>query len=160
MLHAKSMSFRLDVARIKLWNNYQRAPTILKHHTFKKWKSYILSNGGNINNCKKLKNRQIGRDENFQLDESKFNFVSRSPLSQAYQLMDRILPIEYKIFRKREQAVLKPSPCYTNKYPENINIYGMNQTFNNPKGESSNHNNPVLWEFYTDGSCLPNSHPQ
>ena len=65
----------LDVARIKLCNNYSRLPpSILKHHTFNKWKKYILLNGGNINECKHLKNRQIGRDESFKLDKNIFNF--------------------------------------------------------------------------------------
>ena len=63
-LNSKSIDYRLDVARIKLWNNYSRAPpTILKHHTFNKWKKYILTNGGNINEYKQLKNIQIGRNE-------------------------------------------------------------------------------------------------
>ena len=60
----------------------ERAPsTMLKYHTFKKWKTYILSNGGNINNCKKLKNRQIGCDELFDLNPDKLNVISKSPLS-------------------------------------------------------------------------------
>ena len=93
-LNSKSIEYRLDVARVKLWNCYSRTPpSLLKHHTFKKWKTYILSNGGNINECKKLKNRQIGRDESFKLDEKNFNFITKSPLSQAYFVMDRILPI-------------------------------------------------------------------
>ena len=37
-LNSKSINYRLDVGRIKLWNNDSRAPpTILKHHTFNKW---------------------------------------------------------------------------------------------------------------------------
>ena len=56
LIYAKSLSFRLDVARIKLWNRYSRAPSsLLQHHTFRKWKSYILSNGGDNNKCKKIK---------------------------------------------------------------------------------------------------------
>ena len=164
LLHAKSIQYRLDVARIKLWNNYSRAPTtLLKHHTFKKWKSYILSNGGNINECKKLKNRQIGRDELFKLDENKFNFVSKSPLSQAYFLMDQITPIECKIFRKRKHDVLKPIPCYNHSYPTNVNIFGMNKHFENPDKCNNTKigkiDNPVLWKFYSDGSCVPNPGP-
>ena len=47
LLNCKSLNYRLDVARIKLWNQYSRAPFyLLKHHTFIKWKKYILSNGG------------------------------------------------------------------------------------------------------------------
>ena len=65
-LNSNSINYRLDVARIKLWNNYSRAPaTLLKHHTFNKWRKYILSNDGNINECKNLKNSQIGRNEWF-----------------------------------------------------------------------------------------------
>ena len=160
LLYAKSMSFRLDVARIKLWNNYQRAPpTLLKHQTFKKWKNYILSNGGNINHSKKLKQRQIGRDETFFLDKEKFNFISKSPLSQAYFLMNKIMPIEHKLFRKRKYSILKPNPCYLNQYPNNLNIFGMDKSFNNPRWKATNTNDPVLWEFYTDGSCKPNPGP-
>ena len=33
------------------------------HHTFNKWKKYILTNGGPVNECKMLKNRQIGRND-------------------------------------------------------------------------------------------------
>ena len=152
LIYAKSLSFRLDVARIKLWNNYSRAPpSLLKHHTFKKWKTYILTNGGNRNKCKKLKNRQVGRDELFDLDPQKFNFVVKSPLSQAYLLMDKIMPIEYKIFRKRKFDVLKPNPVFTNPYPNNIEIYDLNRSF------KTNVND--LWTFYTDGSCMPNPGP-
>ena len=124
-----------------------------------KWKKYILSNGGNFNNSKKLKNRQIGRDESFYLDKSKFNFVSKSPLSQAYFLMDKIIPIEQKLFRKRKSAVLKPNPCFINQYPNNLNIYGMDKNFNNPRWQTNDEQDPVLWEFFTDGSCMPNPGP-
>ena len=160
-MYAKTMSFRLDVARIKLWNNYSRAPkSILKHHTFEKWKKYILTNGGNINKCKHLKNRQVGRDELFDLDQEKFNFVSKSPISQAYFLMDKIMPIERKIFRKRRKDVLKPCPIYENKYPSNVCIYSMNKMFSNPQFDESNSiRNNVLWNFYSDGSCMPNPGP-
>ena len=84
---------------------------------------YILSNGGNINECKQLKDRQIGRNELFKLDENIFNFISKSPLSQAYFVMDKILPIEHQIFRKRKFDVLKPVPCFTNEYPSNIDRF-------------------------------------
>ena len=41
-LNSNSIDYRLDVARIKLWNNYSRAPpTLLKYHTFNKWKNFI-----------------------------------------------------------------------------------------------------------------------
>ena len=152
LLNSKSLRYRLDVARIKLWNQYSRAQSyLLKHHTFNKWRKYILSNGGNINECKKLKNRQIGRDEAFKLNKNNFNFISKSPLSQAYFTMDKILPIKHKIFRKRKKDVLKPVPCFNNIYPSNVNIYGMDKQFNNPKSaKSSNMIDPVLWEFYSD----------
>ena len=160
-LNSNTISYRLDVARIKLWNCYSRAPpTLLKHHTFEKWRKYILSNGGNINECKYLKNRQIGRNEWFKLNECNFNFIAKSPLSQAYFVMDKILPIEHKIFRKRKFDVLKPVPCFSNCYPNNINIYGMEKIFINPRYNStSNINDPILWEFYSDCSCMPNPGP-
>ena len=161
VLYSKSINYRLDVARIKLWNNYSRAPpTILKHHAFKKWKKYILLNGGNINECKFLKNRQVGRDESFKLDENIFNFVVKSPLSQAYFVMDKILPIKHKIFRKRKHDVLKPVPCFENDYPSNINTFGMDKMYVNPKyNMEPNLSDSILWEFYTDGSCMSNPGP-
>ena len=110
--------------------------------------------------CKKLKNRQIGRDEYFKLDKKNFNFICKSPLSQAYFVMDKILPGEHKIFRKRKVDVLKPVPCYSNMYPSNMNIFGMDKMFINPRFKSKSEvNDPILWEFYTDGSCMPNPGP-
>ena len=160
LLNVKSLNYRLDVARIKLWNQYSRAPKyLLKHHTFNKWRRYILTNGGNVNESKHLKNRQIGRDETFKLDENKFNFIIKSPLSQAYRTMDKILPIEQKIFRKRKSDVLKPVPCFNNIYPMNVNIYGIDRQFDNPRLISKSEIDPVLWEFYSDGSCMPNPGP-
>ena len=87
-------------------------------------------------------------------------FISKSPLSQAYFTMDKIFPIEYKIFRKRKFDVLKPIPCFNNTYPSNINIYGMNKEYDNPKLiDNPDSSDSVLWEFFTDGSCLPNPGP-
>ena len=87
-------------------------------------------------------------------------FRSKSPLSQAYFVMDRILPVEHKIFRKRKVDVLKPVPCFVNKYPSNINIFGMEKMFINSRFNSqSDLDDAILWDFYTDGSCMPNPGP-
>ena len=65
--------------------------------------------------------------------------------------MDKILPIEHKIFRKRKYDVLKPVPCFTNRYPNNINIFGMDKLFINPRFSlNTDLNDSILWEFYTD----------
>ena len=144
LLNAKSINYRLDVARIKLWNS-RAPPSLLKHHTFIKWKKYILSNDGNINECKILKNRQIDRNESFKLNDENFNFISKSLLSQAYFTVDKIFPIECKIFRKRK---FKPIPCFNNTYPSNVNIYGMNKEYNNPKLiDNPDSLDSLLWEF-------------
>ena len=87
-----------------------------------------------------------------------FKFISKSPLSQAYFTMDKILLAEYKIFRKRKFDVLQPIPCFNNTYPSNINIYGMNKEFNNPKlSNNPDSSNGVLWEFFTDGNRFMSS---
>ena len=125
-----------------------------------KWRKYILLNGGNVNECKFLKSRQIGRNESFKLDDNIFNFVSKSSLSQAYFVMDKILPVEHNIFRKRKYDVLKPVPCFEQCYPKNIDIFGMNRVFINPRYNSKvTTSDSVLWEFFTDGSCMPNLGP-
>ena len=67
--------------------------------------------------------------------------------------MNKIIPIEQKIFRKRKKDILKPNPIFTNPYPTNVQIYDMNRKFFN-----SNDDN-MLWSFYTDGSCMPNPGP-
>ena len=39
----------------------------------------------------------------------------------------------------------------------NVEIYKMDKIFDNPRDEvESNKDDPVLLEFYTDWSCLPN----
>ena len=153
MVNCKSIQYRLDVARIKLWHKYKRSPnTSMKHGTFNKWKSYILNNGGNINECKKLRNRQIGRDEAFKIDDIKHNFVKKSPLSQAYKLMDKITPIKVKIFSARCPNVLKPPPTYHNIFPMNVNTFMWHN-------DDDYNNDNKLWTFYTDGSCVPNPGP-
>ena len=112
---------------------------------------------GNFIYCIHLIN---GRDESLKLDENIFNLVSKSPLSQACFVMDKILPIEHKIFRERKYDVLKPVPCFENVYPSNINIFGLNKIYINPRySMESNLSDPILWELYTDGSCVPNPAP-
>ena len=47
-----------------------------------------------------------------------------------------------------------------NVYPSNVSIFGMNRQFDNPRILTKDNNiDPVLCEFYTDGSCLPNPGP-
>ena len=59
--------------------------------------------------------------------------------------MDKILPIEHKIFRKRKFDVLKPVPCFSSVYPSDIKIYGMDKTYINPKyNDITNVNDPIL----------------
>ena len=159
LTNAKSMQQRLDIARIKLWHKYKRAPIgTMKNFTFNNWKNYILNNGGNINDCKKLRNKQIGRDEYFRLDTKTFNFISKSPLSQSYLLMDLLLPVECKIFSARAPDILKPVPTYRIPYPNNIRI-NRKTTTQQADIFSNTNTNTELWNFYTDGSCLPNPGP-
>ena len=153
LLNIQPIAQRIDMARIKLWHRYKRAcPGSLQHNTFNKWKEYILNNGGNINTCIKLRNRQIGRDESFTLNGTKFKYIHKSPLSQAYHLLDKILPTKQKIFSKRVYDVCKPPPTYNMPFPPNIKShYNYKYHMNGMKYN--------LWNFYTDGSVIPNPGP-
>ena len=68
---------------MKLWHKCKRAPDyLLQHWTFKQWMEYIEINDPN---CK---------DDNgiLSINPITFNYVSKSPLSRAYNTVKSLYP--------------------------------------------------------------------
>ena len=155
ILNYKSITNKLQEAQIKLWHKYKRAPSdMLQHFTFNFWKLYILNNGGDKNLNKNLRNRKMNTNEKFNINGDHFNFISKSPLSRAYQMVREITPTNQFIFSKRCPSVIKPPPTYLHTYPNNITTTSTTKT--NYKNKMDEKNNVV---FFSDGSCKPNPGP-
>ena len=84
----------------------------MQYFTFNYWRLYILNNGGSINYNKQLRSKKVNTTEQFNINPSIFNHVSKSPLSQAYKLLRDITLITHHVFTSREPSVLKPPPTY------------------------------------------------
>ena len=47
--NTKTIEQKLKELQVKMWNKYKRAPdTMLQHHTFNRWKKYIIENDSYI----------------------------------------------------------------------------------------------------------------
>ena len=153
ILNIKNMYERRDEMLIKMWCKYQCAPhNMLQFKTFKNWKEYLLLNGGNINYNYNLRSNKHNLNENFNINAKLFPFISKSPLSRAYQLIRELTPKDEKIFINRKKQVMKPPPMYDQPFPTNITISNANNF------KASNPNNNHI-NFYSDGSCIPNPGP-
>ena len=109
MLNYKSMKNKLEESQVKLWHKYKRAPpNMLQYYTFHFWKLYILNNGGNKNLNKNLRHKKINTNEEFNINGKTFNFISKSPLSRAYNVIREITPHKQLVFSKRCPSVIKP----------------------------------------------------
>ena len=65
----------------------------MQYYTFNFWRLYILNNGGNVNYNKNLRSKEVNTTENFNLNSNTFNYVSKSPLSRAYNVLMKDYPI-------------------------------------------------------------------
>ena len=156
LLNIKTVQQRLEEMQIKLWNKYIRSPPhLMQHHTFKKWKQYIINNGGNINLNKQVRSNNYNIKENFNINSANFKYISKSPLSRTYKLIDKLLPIHQRRFYRREYSVLRPPPIYSQPFPTNINVID-GQELNNCDVNDFMEN---TIKIYTDGSCRPNPGP-
>ena len=72
--------------------------------------------------------------------------------------MDLLLPVECKIFNARAPDILKPVPTYQIPYPSNVTI-NRKTIFQQSDIYTNTNTNTELWNFYSDGSCMPNPGP-
>ena len=136
--NSKTIQEKLEEQQIKMWHKYKRAPEyLLQHHTFNRWKKFIQINDPEcMDEC-----------GNINIDGAKFNYVSKSPLSRAYNVIRSIYPRNRNVLEEKTPSVIKPPPTYEQIYPNNINV--------NPQIEKMEN----YYDFYTDGSCKPNPGP-
>ena len=74
-VNGKTIDEKLKELQIKMWHKYKRAPKyLLQSETFKQWKEYIVRND---DSC-------MDKNGILTINPAKFNYVSKSPLSRAY----------------------------------------------------------------------------
>ena len=139
LVNGKTLQEKLEEQQVKMWHKYFRAPNyLLQHDTFKKWKEYITTNDSNC----------LDKFGNIGIDGNIFNIVKKSPLSRAYSTVKQLYPEYRNIMNRKPDSVMRPPPVYYEQYPNNI--------FVNP---GKKENQEIFYDFYTDGSCLPNPGP-
>ena len=155
--NSKPMVEKWKELQIKLWHKYKRAPSnLLQHETFNRWKQYIIENDPLCMNDNGI----------MQINPARLNYISKSPLSHAYNTVKSLYPKYRNILSIKNDSVMRPPPVYQTIYPSNININNnsdlnkiakmeMNEFLN--ANESGNFVNK--FDFYTDGSCIPNPGP-
>ena len=125
IVNGKSMTDKLKELQIKMWHKYKRAPDyLLQHWTFKQWKDYIETNDSLC----------IDDSGIMTINPVRLNYIAKSPLSRAYNLVKSLYPKNKNIMVQKRDSVMKPPPVYTIKYPSNININNNeNKSENNKK---------------------------
>ena len=122
MLNITPLQQRLEMAQVKLWNYFIRAPsTLLKSKIINDWR-YRYNKNGNINeNISEyvLRNRKIKHIV------QKNNNLENSTITSAYNLINSLnqlisQPVKIDGF---ELSLFKPPPMYGIDYPKNIEIY-------------------------------------
>ena len=82
-VNGKTMDEKLKELQIKMWRKYKRAPKyLLQNETFKQWIEYIERND---DTCKALNGALT-------INPVKLNYVSKSPLSRAYNTVKSLYP--------------------------------------------------------------------
>ena len=140
----KKIEHKLMEQQIKMWHKSKRAPpTMLQRDTFDRWKKYIVEND---QNCK-------DKYGNIHLNGKTFNHVIDSPLSRCYQLIQKLYKPHQRLFVKKFDSVMKPPPTYKTPFPTNLHTtQDMNYIKILKQGTK-------CWNFWTDGSCIPNPGP-
>ena len=148
LFSCKTIEERLEEMQVKLWHKYKRAPSnFLQKHTFNDWKQYIINNDP-------LSQMETG---NLLINAATFNYVSKSPLSKAYAVIQKLHPTSRNLFYKQSESVMRPPPVYDVQFPNNVHVNYNNQ--NKIPKESGFFDHNVGFDFYTDGSCYPNPGP-
>ena len=89
------------------------------------------------------------------LNGSTFNHVIKSPLSRCYSLLKLLYKPHQNILVKKEPNVMRPSPTYSVPFPTNIFSFS---DVNDDLIKNINQKHECF-NFWTDGSCLPNPGP-
>ena len=147
ILNFVTIEDKLKEFQIKLWHKSKRAPNnYLQRQTFDCWKKYIVENDENA----------LDEFGNIKMDYVKFNYIVKSPLSNAYKTVKNLYPEYRNIFEEKPQSVMKPQPVYDTIYPNNmaINSESQNPTVDNYEKNTFEWTDAI--DFYTDGSCSPN----
>ena len=141
--NTKSIIQKLQEQQIKLWHKYKRSPdNFLQNDTFVNWKKYIETNDINcMDEC-----------GNIHINGASFNHVKNSPLSRCYSLIQSLYKPYQNIFMEKESSVMRPPPTCNISFPTNIH------TIDN-ENELNIINSGGHYDFWTDGSCLPNPGP-
>ena len=125
-LNAVSLQQRLELAQVKLWSHYIRAPNqLIKSQIIREWEeaTQIHNNNNNIE-CYSLKSRKI-----YNYGMNKFKFIQHSPISRIYFLLNelneirignKLKPLELFNFKK---DIFKAAPMYSIEYPTNLTLY-------------------------------------
>ena len=156
LMNVKTMHQRLEEMQVKVWNKYARAPPhLMQAVTFNKWKQYIKRNGGKNSYTRITRSGKYGNEDNFNVNC--FKYVSKSPLSRAYNTIKSITPAGRKVFKNKLPQVMRPPPIYSNPFPTNI-VY---RNLNNEKNVNNIIQNEYAFHtrFFSDGSCKPNPGP-
>ena len=139
LVNGKTLKEKLEEQQIKMWHKYFRAPNyLLQNDTFNKWKNYIMTNDKDF----------LDQHGNFKIDNNIFSIVKNSPLSRAFKTVKQLYPEYRNIMERKPDSVMRPPPVYYETYPNNIMI--------NPGKKEEQKSS---YDFYTDGSCLPNPGP-
>ena len=142
--NTKTIVDKLREQQIKLWHKCKRSPVdFLQNDTFKNWLKYIETNDIN---CK-------DDYDNLYINNAIFHHVKNSPLSRCYELIKSLYKPYQNVLMEKKPSVMKPPPTYLIPFPTNIHsIYDENELkIIKDKNEH--------FDFWTDGSCMPNPGP-
>ena len=125
-VNAVSLQQRLELAQVKLWHHYIRAPKFLiKNQIMNEWKEVTQIHNNNSIECNyNLKNRKV-----FDYGLNNFKFINNSPISRIYQLMNELNEIRIKNNLKSlelfnfKQDIFKAAPMYSVEYPKKLALY-------------------------------------
>ena len=135
-LNAVSLQHRLELAQVKLWHHYIRAPKhLIKNQIMREWKEATQICEQKSVECNyNLKGRNI-----YNYGMNNYKFINNSPISRIYILMNelneirienKLKPLELFNFKK---DVFKAAPMYQVKYPKKLDLYCEVQAYYNNK---------------------------
>ena len=153
LMNVQTMEERRDRIRIKYWAKLIRShPTTLPCDTFDRWHQYATTK--NLIKTPHYKRSDPTRPTaRFKFD--KVPKIAESPIAQAYNTIDKIVPTGEEIPYSFEPQFYRSPPCYEIPFPTNMEIY---QSLDDYNVVFSENNNNIL-EAWTDGSCKPNPGP-
>ena len=125
-MNAVSLQQRLELAQVKLWNHYIRAPKhLIKNQIMQEWEEATqIQNCNNIGCNYNLKNRNV-----YNYGMNNFKFIKNSPISRIYILLNELNEIRIKNKLKPlemfnfKQNVFKSAPMYSVRYPSKLTLF-------------------------------------